>query len=218
MQLAVKPDNKDTRPIVYYCSKNGNTVRRYYKEGWYIPWYQPTVTSNTDYGTISCSSVYSDKNVTRSAWKAVDGMSESSNAHAWGTSNKAIGWWNWALPETICIKGIHFINRTYSALVDYQLINARFFTDSTQEVPIGDVFSIDTSGTAIDVTGIPTEGVLTNNVYFYKEGNTYSGIGELKLIAYKYGIVPGTPDDYDYYTDYTDLESFAFVKENINGN
>lgn len=147
----------------------------------FVPWEQPTLTSNTSYGTLTGSS-YSGS---RYYYCISDGKIPTTNdaSDNWGTNNTAIGWVNWELPEEIIIKGIKIYNRSHTTAVDYQLTGARFYTDSTKETPIGEEFEILTSQGIYELKDIPPEGIQTKNIYFYKTGSTYSGIGELEITA-----------------------------------
>lgn len=174
-----------------YCAP----IKRYYK---YVPWEQPKLTSNTSYGTLTGGGYYSGTD-NRDYYHISDGIIPTTNqgSDTWSTSNSAIGWFNWELPEEIIIKGIKIYNRSHTTAVDYRLTGARFYTDSTKETPIGEEFEILTSQGIYELKDIPPEGIKTKNIYFYKTGDTYSGIGELQITALQ--IEPTTYDDYDFY-------------------
>lgn len=141
-------------------------------------WTQPTLTSNTSYGIITGGGYYTtDEN--RDYYHISDGNYTTS----WGTNNSSTGWFNWKFPQELIITGIKVYNRQHATVADYTLTGARFYTDSTKTTPIGDEFSITTSGTAYEIVGIPSEGIQTKNLYFYKTGSAYSGLGEIQITA-----------------------------------
>lgn len=147
----------------------------------FAKWEQPILTSNTSYGNLSCSSYWG----TREPWHVSDGVIQQ-DASGWGTNASNTGWLKWEMPAgtVLTIKGIKVVNRTHSNATDYQLTGARFYTDDTKTVPIGDEFSIMTSGGVHTVTGIPEEGIQTSCIYFYKTGSAYSGLDEIYIDAY----------------------------------
>lgn len=177
------------------------STKRYYK---IVPWEQPILTSNTSYGVVTGSS-YSGS---RYYYCISDGKIPTTNdaSDNWGTNNTAIGWVNWTLEEEILIKGIKIYNRSHTTAVDYTLTGARFYTDSTKTTPIGEEFEILTSQGIYELTTIPEEGIKTNNIYFYKTGSTYSGIGELEITADK--VVQSTYKDWDFYETIREVRKF----------
>lgn len=173
---------------------------KYYKY-FYEDWKQPKLTSNTSYGTITGNSYYSVSGCDRNFWHISDGIIPTTGGGSdnWGTDNTANGWFNWALPEEIIITGIKIYNRFHTTDVDYKLTGARFYTDSSKSTPIGEEFSITTSGGIYELKNIPAGGIKTKNIYFSKTGSTYSGIGELVITAKKLPVlVEGTPDDHSF--------------------
>ena len=165
-------------------------------ENVYKDWTQPVLTSNNSYGVITGNSYYSESD--RNFFRISDGKIPTANdgADNWGTSNSSVGWWLWKLPVKLKITGIKIYNRSHTSAVDYQLTGARFYTDDTKTTPIGEEFSITTSQGIYELTTIPEEGIVTDKIYFYKTGNTYSGIGELEITAQELVMTGG--DSYDF--------------------
>lgn len=168
--------------------RTNKATKKYYK---YEPWIQPVLTGNaTIHGTVTCNSFFNPGGYydDRAAYHISDGKIPTSGDtrwNEWGTHDCAIGWVNWELPEEIIVKGIKVYNRVHFSAVDYELTGARFYTDSTKATPIGEEFSITTSGGTYTLTTVPKEGIKTKNIYFYKTGNTYSGLGEIVITATK---------------------------------
>lgn len=146
-----------------------------------IPWEQPVLTSNTSYGTVSCSSVSQYFN---QPYTALDG---STTTRGWSPENSTTAWWKWELPETINITALTYVGQyNGSGKADDVLCQGRFYTSSDKTTPIGDAINQDKEEDSVEiqVTGIPEEGISTNCIYFDKTGGgAYSGIGELIITA-----------------------------------
>lgn len=156
----------------------------------YTKWEQPILKSDTDYGIVTASA-YSAEGY--NPYRVLDGIT-SGGSGWWETPNHTTGWWKWDIPQTIKIKGIKVYARGYNNAS----ITARFYTSSDMTTPIGNSFS--TSGAvwaSTDISGIPSEGILTNCIYCnITGGSPYCGIGEIVLDAYEL-TDSGTPSDYD---------------------
>lgn len=185
-----------------FCYKENYT--KYWKYV-YNDWTQPILTSNTSYGTITCSGYYGGHgDGERYPWHISDGQwgSQSVNIE-WGTDNSNVGWVNWKLPVTLKILGITIHNRVHPTNLDYTLTGARLYTNDSRTTPIGEEFSFTSSGGSHTLTTIPSSGIITDNIYFYKTGSTYSGVGEIVITAQERQVVESTSSDYDYTTQET---------------
>lgn len=157
-------------------------IRKYYKYT-YEDWTQPIPNSDTYNDFIfTGNSRNSDGNCTY--YQALN----PSHAKGWQTNGTQKGWWNMQMPLTIVIYGLSMTT----------IAGGRFYTDETKTVPIGNAVATDDTV----VTGIPTTGIETNNLYFDKTvGNVWAGIKNLKINAKIRHIVEATSSDYDFYRD-----------------
>lgn len=139
-------------------------------------WNQPVMTTNEDYGVITCSSYLPGAE----AWRAVDG-GIGVISKGWMTNDRTDGWWQWKLPTTITVKSIIY-TAIYSSVHDYDHseIYGQFFTGSDRLTPLGESFELHEPGQMIR---IPVDNVQTDTIYFYKVGGKYTGIGELQINA-----------------------------------
>lgn len=136
---------------------------------------QPNLTSNTsDNCIVTCSAAFSGYE----AYKAMDG-----NTNNCWFPNTTTGWWQIKLPQPILIKSLTHIAGSYSQQT--QDIQGRYYTSSDKTTPIGNAISgTYAQGALVTISGIPTEGILTDTIYFEKTGgNANSGIGELQINA-----------------------------------
>lgn len=156
----------------------------------WIPWSKPIATGpNTivpkpdgTTGTMSISASVQWSSVDGAAWRAMDGA-VGSTANGWraGTSSNP-QWWQVVFPYPIKIYDITHYNTNSNASSS---VSGRFYTNDTMTTPIGNAFtSVNSNATALAITGIPAEGVITDTIYFRKTaGNQYSGIGEIDIRA-----------------------------------
>lgn len=202
----VKPTTK------YYKNKTGT---RYCK---YDAWNQPVLTSNTTSvaeGDIVCtaSSWFQNSSENNQPYNAMDGVkSGTSNNTYWGINESVTGFWQVKFPYKLKIKGITYYNR-YSSTVSQVVCEGRFYTSDAKTTPIGDAFTTSaTNWQAVTISGIPSDGIETDTIYFDKTGGTANaGIGELDIVATltTYHEVAST-DNYDFTETYTYAEE---VKE-----
>ena len=153
-----------------------------------VSWTQPILTSNsteTSLGTVevSAGSEYSTYN----AYKALDGIKSGTIATTgWGVNNtSATTWWQIKFPYKIKITGLTGYQRYDSNPANANTIG-QFYTSSDKTTPIGDIYTnnISTNWNAVAVSGIPSEGIITDTIYFEKTGGgSYGGLGELEITA-----------------------------------
>lgn len=153
-----------------------------------IAWVQPIATGSTTAITggdmvITSSNSHSGYE----AWKAMDGVYSGTTATTgWGTSNTTANqWWQLKLPYQIRITGLKGYQRYDTTPANANTIG-RFYTSSDMTTPIGDTYT-NASGinwNAVEVSGIPEEGIVTDTIYFQKTGGgSYGGLGELVITA-----------------------------------
>ena len=153
-----------------------------------IAWVQPIATGSTTAITggdmvITSSNSYSGYD----AWKAMDGVYSGTTATTgWGTNNTSANqWWQLKLPYQIRITGLKGYQRYDTTPTNANTIG-RFYTSSDMTTPIGDTYT-NASGknwNAVEVSGIPEEGIVTDTIYFQKTGGgNYGGLGELVITA-----------------------------------
>jgi hypothetical protein len=187
-----------------------NKIRKYYKQGYIIPWTQPICTSNNSHGTFTGGGYFSEGSGDRAYYHVSDNSWPTSpigggwDGTCWGTTHSAYGWFNWALPKTIRITGVKVMARNYSqSSTDYVVSNAGFYTDSSKTTQIGDTFNLSSCGQQLVISNIPEDGIITDNLYFVKNGGgEYSGFAEIWITAYEWGVVEATESDYDFYKDF----------------
>jgi hypothetical protein len=148
----------------------------------WIPWTQPVISSNNDYGETSASS--QNASSTAFPWKAADGIHEGSNT-SWEAARDAYpAWWLWRLPVMLRITKLVLYNK-YSSY-DYVTKNVSVYADKdqTQLIASGkfDAASFSTLTFDFDTP------VITNELCIvcedsYKESNTYVGLGEVEITA-----------------------------------
>lgn len=179
--------------------------RDYYKRVYYkwAAWQQPVLTSDEDTSgiVVTASSYGTGEN----PYKALDGVKSGtgtgSNAKFWGSYGEMTGWWKAVFPYKLKITGLVHYNRYEGNTAAIRGIKGQFYADTNHSVAIGSI--IDTPNTnwyATTVSGIPSEGIITDTVLFQKnDDNLYSGIGELEIIARNASV--STSADYDFYED-----------------
>lgn len=151
-----------------------------------VEWTQPILTgatTSTDLGNVvvTCSGNYSGYD----GWKAMNGVkSGTDSATGWGTNNSNSGWWQVKFPYKLLITGLKGYQR-YDVTPANANTVGRFYTSSTKATPIGDEYNnaTSTNWSEVEVTGIPSEGIVTDTIYFEKTSATYGGFGELEITA-----------------------------------
>ena len=183
----------------YYLKKK--LVTEYWK---WIDWEQPTLTANTTSTSLGDIVVTASSNNDgySNIYGAMDGVKSGTNqANIWMPKGTTSAWWQVKLPYESKITGLSFYNGYGKNVSSDMPIQGRFYTSSSKDTPIGD--SISTSSTAwekTEIQNIPTEGILTDTIYFQKTGGgNFSGIGELEITAQR--LVSGNIDNYDYETE-----------------
>lgn len=154
----------------------------------YLPWTQPKATGEVtaiDGGdmVITASSIHKDYY----PYRAMDGMIiGTANNNGWGVdSTSAVQWWQVKFPYKIRITGLTGYQKYDSTPSNVNTIG-RFYTSSDKTTPIGNEYNNTTStnNNPVSVTGIPTEGIITDTIYFEKTGGAnYGGFGELQIEA-----------------------------------
>ena len=152
-------------------------------QGW-ASWPQPVLTSNTDYGVVSASSI----NVSAGSqpFKASDGIITGTST-SW-ESGKAVvpASWKWVLPHRIRISEIVLYNK-YSGTTNVTK-DVQVFADEEMTIPIGGMQTFAPSAFSM-VTITPETPVETDTVFIYccsshgAAGNNYVGLGEVVITA-----------------------------------
>lgn len=153
----------------------------------WITWGQPVATSYVTQvplpgGGTGSMVISSSVDSQGAAWKAMDGAASSSN-NGWRAGTGASPqWWQVKFPYPIKILGLKHTNTNTN---DSSSVTGRFYTGSNKAVPIGNTFTTPSNNAVVTaIANIPTEGVLTDTIYFERTaGGTYSGIGELTINA-----------------------------------
>lgn len=146
---------------------------------------QPKLTSNntaTADGTIvtTAHSIYQSS---YAPYCAMDGTNT-----CWGPAENAgaIVWWQVKFPYYLKVTKITYRTSHWSG--HRRDCTFRFYTNSNRTIPIGDVMTApNIVSSNLDVTGIPTNGIVTDTLYWYctERGAAITGIGELTISATK---------------------------------
>lgn len=155
-------------------------------DGVFVNWKQPILTANTtatEFGdvVVTASGNYSGYD----AWKCMNGIKSGTDPYSgWGTNNTNAGWIQIVFPYKLLITGLRGYQR-YDVEPPHANTIGRFYTSSDKTTPIGDEYinATSTNWNAVDVTGIPSEGIITDTIYFEKTSATYGGFGELEITA-----------------------------------
>lgn len=138
------------------------------------PWTQPVLTSNSSYGTLTgneLSPYY--------LYKISDGVDDDID-YCWDIGARTSGYLNWALPVTLRITGIQVSWRSG----DRPNGNVSIYADSNKITQIGDTTSHDSTHKLVQVQNIPSEGIVTNNLYIeINSSQDYPGIDEIYITA-----------------------------------
>lgn len=151
----------------------------------WIPWTQPVISSNTQYGETSASSVNTSSSGSPGfAWKASDGLHEG-NSCSWESARDAFpAWWRWAFPVTLRISHLKLYNK-YSSFT-HLTKNVTVYADKDMSRRIGQgVFSCEPFATLDIDFEVP---VVTSFLWVvcedgYMPNNTYVGLGEVEITA-----------------------------------
>ena len=147
----------------------------------WIPWTQPVISSNTQYGTTSASS---QNTPTGFPWKAADGIHEGNNC-SWESVRDAIpAWWKWEFPVTLRITHLKLYNKYSSYL--HLTKDVTVFADEDMGLRIGQGQFDGEPFSTLDFEF--NEPVVTDTLWVvcengYMPSNTYVGIGEVEITA-----------------------------------
>ena len=193
-------------------------TRKYY--AYTNKWTQPVCTSNNSYGTFTGGGYFSEGGGDRAYFHVSDGQVPTStigsggwDGTCWGTTHSSAGWFNWHFPEKLRIVGIDAQARNYAPYADYYIGNG-FFKAGSDGVQIGDAFQCTSPGHRVTVANIPTDGIITQDLYFYKTGGDYSGLSEIFITAYTLQEITEaqyTPSSYSFITEHKEIN---LVKRN----
>ena len=148
----------------------------------WIPWTQPVLTGNNDYGLTSASS--SNTSAVALPWKAADGLHEGASTSWEAARDSYPAWWLWQLPVKLRITSLLLYNK-YSSY-DYVTKNVSVYADSamTQLIARGKFEAASFSTLSFDfATPVITDELCIVCEDSYKESNTYVGIGEILITA-----------------------------------
>ena len=152
-------------------------------QGW-APWTQPALTSNTDYGTVSASSVNTSAN--SQPFKASDGVF-TGTATSWESAKAVVpASWKWVLPHPIRVSKIVLYNK-YSGSTNVTK-DVQVFADEAMTIPIGEAQTFAPAAFST-VTITPETPIETDTIFIYcasshgAAGNNYVGLGEVVITA-----------------------------------
>lgn len=166
-------------------------VKKCYK---WVTWTQPVLTSDTDYGKLTSSS---NSNVYR--------ISDNNTSTWFELNNEASGWINWKFPQKMLIKGLTIQYRPNETDGTINQGSVAVYTGSGKSLQIGSTLTFSTGLQSLSISGIPTEGIETYNLFFVitgigtTGGYLYGGINEVTITAQQ--TADGTADDYDFYEE-----------------
>jgi len=149
----------------------------------WIPWTQPIISSNTEYGLVAASSVNSS-GTPAFAWKASDGIHEGPSC-SWESSRDAFpAWWKWSFPATLRISHLKLYNKfsSYSHLTKSVSVYAD--ADMGRLIAQGQFEQAAFATLDLDLD----EPVVTDTLWVvcedgYMPSNTYVGLGEVEITA-----------------------------------
>ena len=152
-------------------------------QGW-APWTQPALTSNTDYGTVSASSVNTSAN--SQPFKASDGVF-TGTATSWESAKAVVpASWKWVLPHPIRVSKIVLYNK-YSGSTNVTK-DVQVFADEAMTIPIGEAQTFAPAAFST-VTITPETPIETDTIFIYcasshgAAGINYVGLGEVVITA-----------------------------------
>lgn len=172
------------------CGQIDISAKAKAQEVW-VSWTQPRLTSATSYGTVTSDGNYYTS--TAVAWRAFDSVKTTSGSWYFWCPGSTTAWLNWALPEgtKIKVKGLkvrapYYFENLGSSFYPFC---GQFYTDSTKTTRIGDPFVLTTAQQELEITGIPSAGIITSNIYLAKlGGGYYAGIDNIDITAEELGI------------------------------
>lgn len=151
----------------------------------WIPWTQPVLTGNTDYGETSASSINnSSAGNPASPWKASDGIKDGSSTSWEASKDQYPAWWLWKLPAMLRVTKLVLYNK-YSGY-NYVTKNVSVYADKAQTQLIAngtfEAASFSTLTFEFDSPKVTNELCIVCEDS-YKESNTYVGLGEVEITA-----------------------------------
>ena len=169
------------------------------------PWQQPVLSSDVtqaNEGEIVCtaSSFYQNENCF--PYCALDGVKSGNNANygRFVILNTKTGWWQVKFPYKLKITGLKYYAPYSSSAENLIATTGRFYTSSEKITPIGDEINATTNWQEIDVANIPTEGIITDTIYFdITNSGGYGGIGELEITAIKINTIVTNHNGHKFY-------------------
>ncbi len=139
-----------------------------------IKWVQPVLTSNTTYGTITCSSS------SQAPWHISNGLLPSTGyTNTWETNNESQGWVNWEFPITLTITKIKVYQRNQNPDHYTEKVAVKTKADGDFIIPLTDI----EQGSDTFIEREFEVPIVTDNLYFYVEGTGVVGIGEVEITA-----------------------------------
>lgn len=173
----------------------------------WIPWEQPQLTSDTEYGTLSASSVNPTTPIAY-AWKASDGIKEGSGTSWEAAKNVYPASWVWRLPVMLKISRIVLYNK-YSGYTNVTKDVAVFSDEQqTQQIADGTFTDVPFSTLTFDFD----EPIITDTLCIvclnghYMPG-CFIGLGEVEITAEE-GVV-------QYAVEYVDWDGTVLKAETV---
>lgn len=151
------------------------------------PWTQPVATGEITAIDGGDMVITSSEGVEESYYPylAFDG-DYSSSSSMWSAYPNTEAWWQIKFPYKIKVTGLTFYQKTSGA--GHYTKDARFYTSSDMNTPIGDAFVGTGSNFAVtEIQNIPAEGIITDTIYLNitSSHNGGVGMGDLKITAEK---------------------------------
>lgn len=169
------------------------------------PWQQPILSSDvtqTSEGEIVCtaSSFFQSENCY--PYCALDGVKSGNNTNygRFVISNTKTGWWQVKFPYKLKITGLKYYAPYSSSAETVIATTGRFYTSSEKITPIGDEINTTKNWQEVNVANIPTEGIITDTIYFdITNSGGYGGIGELEITAIKINTIVTNANGHKFY-------------------
>lgn len=149
----------------------------------WIPWEQPVLSSDTDYGVVSASSINTSAN--SYPWKALDGIM-AGNTTSWEAMTGVVpAWWMWKLPHRVKIYSLTLFNKYSGTNKVTHEVNV--YADENMNIQIGSTAEFEPTAFSVAEV-IPDDPVITDTIKIncisaYNTGQVYVGLGEVILTA-----------------------------------
>ena len=166
------------------------------------PWTQPVATGEITAIDGGDMVITSSEGVEESYYPylAFDG-DYSKSSSMWSAYPNTEAWWQIKFPYKIKITGLTFYQKTSGT--SHFTKDARFYTSSDMNIPIGDAFVGTGSNFAVtEIQNIPAEGIITDTIYLNitSSHNGGVGMGDLKITAEKViGEIRNNPNGHRFY-------------------